>query len=62
MNNAVQQLFSNNITKEKYDELKYKVETYEEVLSFCSAEQIKRDKEEIERLKQDRDIYKGQAE
>lgn len=62
MDNVVQQLFSNNIPKEKYNEMKYKVETYEEVLKFCSAEQIKRDTEEIERLKQERDIYKGQVE
>lgn len=42
------------------DMLRERVNTLETVITYSVAEQIKRDKEEIERLKQERDTLKGQ--
>ena len=62
MNEAVRQIFSNGVPKEVYDRQSEKIDILEEVLKFSVAEQIKRDKEEIEKLKQERDTLKGKVE
>ena len=62
MSEPVRQIFSNGVPKEVYDRQSEKIDILEEVLKFSVAEQIKRDRDEIERLKQERDTLKGKAE
>lgn len=60
MGEPIRQIFSNGVPKEVYDRQSEKIDILEEVLKFSVAEQIKRDRDEIERLKQERDTLKGQ--
>ena len=48
--------------KSLYEQQTEKLELLGSILKFSTAEQIKRDQDEIERLKTERDTYKGQAE